>query len=239
MGSCDSFMVASAGLVTENLYKPLIRGRSDRHYLIVARLSGLIAVAGGVAIAFASEGVVPLLENLWKINTMMAMAFWLGIFWRRATVAGAWAATIAAVSVWWITTQTWTAQLLAGLPAADLLGLVRDRNDTLTIWIPWQMVFYITAGFAAGILVSLFTRPIDDDRLDRFYEVLRTPASPGETVAEPCTLPEGVQPAPRRVFFPQTSLEIPIPGRTAIAGFAAGWACVVGIISAVAFGIAE
>ena len=239
MGSCDSFMVASSGLVTENLYKPLKPGKTDSHYLTVARLSGLIAVCGGVALAWFAKGVIPLLENLWKINTMMAMAFWLGVFWRRTTVAGAWAATITALLAWWLGTQGWFAGSLAQVQFLADAGVVRAKGGAWVVYLPWQMVFYITAGFAAGIIASLLTQPVNERKLDRFYSLLRTPVTPDEVISESCTLPEGTTPGERRVFLPNTNLEIPIPTKTAMIGFGVGWLCVLAIIGLVALLIAD
>ncbi|MDF1814984.1 MAG: sodium:solute symporter family protein [Verrucomicrobiales bacterium] len=213
MGSCDSFMIASSGLIAENLYKPMRPGKSGKHYLTVARISSLVVVIGGVALAYLADGVISLLENLWKINTMMAMAFWLGVFWRRTTVAGAWGATFAALLTWWLTAKVWTVSL------------------------PWQMLAYITAGFLVGIIVSLFTRPVVAEKLDNFYSLLRTPVQADEPVGESCRLPEGIEPGPRRVIFPNSSLEIPIPGRRAIAGFLVGWLVIGALIASVAIWI--
>jgi Na+/proline symporter len=239
MGSCDSFMVASSGLVTENLYRPVRPGRPDGHYLRVARVAGLVAVLGGVALAFLAEGVIPMLENLWKINTMLAMAFWLGIFWRRATVAGAWAATLAAMLTWWLTTLPDVTGALAQVPTLVDWGVVKMKGGEWTMFLPWQMLFYIGAGFAAGIVVSLLTKPVDIKRLEKFYNLLRTPVQPDEKIETSCTLPEGVEPGPRQVFFPNSHWEIPVPGRRTLLGLAAGWACVLAIIAVVAFWIAD
>jgi len=215
MGSCDSFMVASTGLIAENLYKPAFPGKSQEHYLKVARLSSLAVVAGGVALAYLAEGVVPLLENLWKINTMMAMAFWLGIFWRRTTVAGAWGATFSALLTWWLTAHVWVLPL------------------------PWQMLAYILIGFAMGIVVSLCSRPVSEMKLENFYSLLRTPVQPNEPRTSSCTLGREIEPGPRRVFFPNSSLEIPIPGWRAITGFLVGWLIIGAIIASVAIWIAD
>lgn len=238
MGSCDSFMIASAGLVAENLYKPFVPGKSDRHYLFVARISSLVVVVGGVLIAYLAEGVVPLLETLWKINTMMAMAFWLGVFWRRTSVAGAWAATLGAVLTWWATTQSWMIQWLSELPGNDTLRFAVEKGDDLVVYLPWQMLFYIVVGFVAGILVSMFTKPVREEKLENFYSLLRTPVKPNEVIDSPCTLPEGAEPGPRKVFFPNSNWEIPIPSARAVAGFVFGWLVVGAIIAGVAFWIA-
>lgn len=239
MGSCDSFMVAASGLATENLYRKVRSGRNDLEYLLVARLAGLIVVAGGVTLAYWAEGVVPLLENLWKINTMMAMAFWLGIFWRRTTVAGAWAATLAALCVWWLTQQTWLAEHLAAVAVCRQLGVVAHDNASTNVSLPWQMLLYIVFGFAAGIVASLLTRPVAAEKLEQFYALLRTPVGPGEVITTPCRLPEGRSPGPRRVLFPDSQWEIPVPSRRALAGFAVGWLCVMAIIAGVWLWISE
>lgn len=240
MGSCDSFMIASSGLIAENLYKPLFPGRNDAHYLKVARISSLVVVIGGVLLAYLAEGVVPLLENLWKINTMMAMAFWLGIFWRRTSVAGAWAATFSALLSWWLTTQAWFAGCFSDNAVVEKLMMLKIVDgEVVSFSLPWQMLLYISIGFLAGIVVSLFTRKVSTEKLDNFYALLRTPVQPGEETTAPCTLPAGTTPGPRHVYFPNTDLEIPKPGKRAVLGFLAGWVVIGVLIASVATWIAS
>lgn len=233
MGSCDSFMISASGLVTENLYRPLFPGRSENHYLWVARASGLAVVFVAIGYAFWLSGVIEGLEILWKLNAVMAPAFWLGVFWRGATTSGAWAATLLTAGTWWVTNLSSTAVSLASTPVIKSWGIVISKNDTWAISIPWQMLAYLTAGFTGGVVVSLLTTKNDPAMLERFYELLRTPVQPDEIIDAPCTLPAGVTPLPRRVFLPSTSLELPIPSRLAISGFAVGWLLVFAIIGGV------
>jgi len=100
------------------------------------------------------------------------------------------------------------------------------------LYLPWQMIFYLTVGFAGMVVVSLFTRRVDEAKLDQFYSCLRTPVQPGEPEMEPFTLPEGTPPAPRAVLFDHPSFEIPRPTRVSIIGFLAGWGAV-GLLIAV------
>ena len=253
MGSCDSFMVSASGLVAENLYRPLYPDESPQHYLRVARLSGLIVVASGLAFAYwlgdEDRGVVGGLEVLWKIGAMMSVAFWMGVFWRGSTSAGAWAATLTAFLIWYATSQPWGATLLAGIPFFHDWGIVTEKTvDGFTVTavvLPWQMVFYLVGSLLAGIIASLLTQPSgaakdqQDDRLDRFYSLLRTPVEAGEKPPGPCELPPDVTPGPRNVFLPHTRLEIPIPGRRAIVGFSAGWACVIALLAGIYLFIAR
>jgi Na+/proline symporter len=91
MSSCDAFMIASSALFTENIYRPLSPDKSERHYVTVGRIAAVAVVCGGVVFAYWLPGVVAGLEIFWKISAMMGLAFWMGLFWRRTTVAGAWA----------------------------------------------------------------------------------------------------------------------------------------------------
>ena len=50
MSSCDSFMIASSALFTENVYKPLRPDRTAGHYLVVGRLTSLVIVVGGLGV---------------------------------------------------------------------------------------------------------------------------------------------------------------------------------------------
>jgi len=230
MSSCDSFMIASAALFTENVYKPLVPGRADRHYLWVGRIVSLAVVGIGVVTAFTLPSVVKGLEWFWKISPMMGIAFWLGLFWRRTTVAGAWAATLTGFAVLLATSFGPVLTALHGTGISEWLGLVRGPADALEMHLPWQMVFYLSAGVLAGIGVSLVTRPVAESKLETFYALVRTPVAPGETVERPCTLPEGAEVPVRRPLLPWRSLEIPVPTRTSIVGFVAAWIVVAAMI---------
>ncbi len=240
MGSCDSFMIAASGLFAENLYKPVVRNKSEAHYLAVARISALFVVAGGVAFAFWAENVIRGLEVLWKVSAMMGMAFWLGLFWRRATVAGAWAATLGAVAVWGLVEQPAISARLAEFDWAHTYQfVVQDKDGTWVVYLPWQMVSYLSVSLTLGVVVSWLTPMVDVAKLDRFYALLRTPIGPNEEIETPCTLPPETLVPPRRVFMPNSSFEIPIPTAWALSGFLLGWVLVGLIIAAVAVFVAQ
>jgi len=230
MSSCDAFMVSSAGLFAENLYKPLVPGRSSSHYLWIARLSSLGVVVGGVAFAYWVEDVVKGLEIFWKIAPMLGISFWLGLFWRRMTSAGAWAATLGAMGVWWLTAQSYVVEWIGGWPGAESLRLVVEADGEMALYLPWQMVFYLAAGLVCGVVVSLLTPSVDEDKLQRYHALLSTAVQSGEVIPAPCTLPKGAKVPPRRLLVSAWGVEIPAPSRQAILGFLAGWACVAAII---------
>ncbi|MBN1478175.1 sodium:solute symporter family protein [Candidatus Sumerlaeota bacterium] len=233
MSSCDAFMVASAGLFTENIYRPLIApGREDRHYLRIGRIASAVVVLFGIIYSFWLENIVQGLEIFWKIAAMMGVAFWAGLFWRRATSAGAWAATLGSFGAWMFTGkislfghELWNfdARLAHRLPEFML------RSDG-GLALHWQMIIYLVVGLIACVVVSLLTRRQPAEQLDPLYECLRTPIGPDEPETEPFQLPPGTQPAPRSVLIQHPDFEIPRPSFVGVIGFLAGWLAVAALL---------
>ncbi len=235
MSSCDAFMISSAALFTENLYKPLIAPhRPDNHYKFIGRVTSALTVVIGIFVAFNLKSVVDGLELFWKVAAMMAIPFWGGLFWRRATRAGAWAATLGGFIM-----LLGTSQVKVGP------WILWDFNATCADWLPefmvfegalhlpWQMIGYLSVGFVAMVLVSLVTSPESPEKLDVFYACLRTPIQPGEPEpAEPFTLPLGVEPAPRNDWIGHPDFELQRPSVVSMVGFAAGWVAVGLLIAA-------
>ena len=233
MSSCDAFMISSSALFTEDIYKRLVPHADMKHYIFVGRVAAVLIVSGGVFFAYWLPGVVEGLEIFWKIAPMMGIAFWLGLFWRRTTVAGAWAATLTAFAIWWLTTQSFFVDWVDGLAVGESLRLTVQKKGQAAIYLPWQMIFYLAGGTIAGIVVSLFTKPVAAEKLDKFYALIRTPIAPDEQISAPCTLPADAVIPPKRILFPNTNFEIMNPSRTSVLGFLAGWGCVAVIIYAV------
>jgi len=230
MSSCDAFMLSSAALFTQNMYRPVVKRRSDWHYLLVGRVVGIVVVLGGIYFAFWVDSVVTALKIWLKIAPMMGIAFWLGLLWRRLNVAGAWAITLTGFGVWFISTKAWFVTWVAGMPGAEALGLIWEGKNGAAIHEPWQIAGYMCAAVFAGIVVSLLTRPVEDRRLQRFYDLTRTPIGPDEPPAHDCALPEGVAPAERKMLTTALGLELPVPSWTSTWGFALGWAGVAVIV---------
>jgi Na+/proline symporter len=234
MSSCDAFMIASSALFTENIYMPLRPDKQQRHYIAVGRIASVAVVSGGVAFAYWLPGVVAGLEIFWKVSAMMGLAFWLGLFWRRMTVAGAWAATLVSFVVMLFTSKISFGQVVLWDFDASCASYMPDFmlwNGRL--YLPWQMILYLSAGLISGIVVSLLTKPVAEEKLDNYYALIRTPIKPGEQIAAPCTLPDDTVVPEKRNIFPNTSLEFMIPSRMSVVGFLVGWAFVAVIVVAV------
>jgi len=231
MSSCDAFMIASAGLFTENIYRPLSPHKKQSHYVTVGRIAAVVVVSGGVVFAFWLPGVVAGLEIFWKVSAMMGLAFWMGLFWRRTTVAGAWATTLVSFAVLLFTSKIAFGNFVLwdfNASCAQCLPDFMLWNGQL--YLPWQMILYLSAGLISGIVVSLLTKPVSKEKLDNYYALIRTPINPGEQPAVPCTLPKDAVVPEKRNIFPNTNFEFMIPSRTSVVGFLIGWAFVAIIV---------
>ncbi len=219
----NAVMICSSGLFTENIYKKVAKGKSQKHYLLVARIASVVTVGFALVFAYKISGVVKGLEFFWKTGLLLGIAFWLGLFWKRATTAGAWASFLGAALTWWLTTQQFFVKLVNGIPHAESLRLVIEREAGLEIYYPWAIILYIAAGLILGVVVSLLTKPVDAKKLENYYALTRTPTKDGEQIVAPCVIPAGSETLPDNTLFPGSNFVIPRPTRAGIIGFLAGW----------------
>lgn len=230
MSSCDAIMISASALFTENFYRHVAPHRSEQHYLTVGRVASIGIVLGGVAFAYSVSGVVEALNVWFRIAPMVAIAFWVGLVWRHATVLGAWAGTTAAVAAWGLTNLTGFVSWLAGFEWATALGVVEQGGDGPVFSDPWVVVFYLTSGIAACVLVSLSSAPVPAEKLNRFYDLIYTPVRPGEEISKPCHLPSGTEPAERSMLVDAWGIQVPVPSTTSMVGVLTGVAMVIALV---------
>ena len=231
MSSCDCLMVSAAALFTENIYRPLIRpGRSERHYVLVGRLTSIAVVLAGLSIAFTLPGVVRGLEVFWMVGAMMGLAIWMSFVWRRATAAAAWASTLGGYAAALFTSDIDIAFINWSFNNHFAGSLPEFMLYEGKLFLPWQMIIYLTVSLVMMVAVSLVTQPPDKKTLDRVYECLRTPVSEDEPEGEPLTLPAGTTPAARSVLIAHPDFEIMRPTAYTVIGFLASCFMVVVLI---------
>lgn len=257
MSTCDAQMVVGSGLFTENIYRRfLVRNASRTHYLWVGRFSGLVIVGLSLLMLTQFDNVIQVLTTyIQAIPTFMGLAFWFGITWRGYTPAGVWASTLVTALAWYLTQTHTPFQVVAALGSSDFLqqnidylpGLVRqllyeqipsimipkfDAAENLIAVktsVPWQIAIYVASGAVAGIVVSMVTRRTPAEKLDRFFQLIRTPVRAGEEVKTPCTLPADHLPTETGKLIPLRDVEIPTPSALGLGGFIAAWV-VVGLV---------
>lgn len=94
MSTADCLMITCSSLLTHNLYRPLVAGRSEGHYVFVGRIAGGLVIIGGALLATQFDSLLQIMKFMWEVNVMVAASFWLGMKWRRANKTAAWCSII-------------------------------------------------------------------------------------------------------------------------------------------------
>jgi Na+/proline symporter len=157
MAGCSAFMVTSGALLTNGFYRKYVyRTASDKHYLLIGRLSGLLVALAAVLYAvFLIKGVLYSFLLTETLATYFGVSIFSGIIWRRTNRWGAIASIVVAM-------------------AANFLGyyFLGERLDS---WRPDVFLFALCIGVAALIIVSLLTPPEPIAKMEKFYGNLETP----------------------------------------------------------------
>jgi SSS family solute:Na+ symporter len=80
--------VVVSGLITRNLYQPLVKDRSESHYLRIGQLSVIIVMASAILFALMFSDLFKMWEFMIRYGIYFGVAIWLMLFWRRVTGAG-------------------------------------------------------------------------------------------------------------------------------------------------------
>lgn len=165
MASCSATMVNSGALFTRNFYhKYLVRRQTDRHYLLIGRLSGLVITL--ISIVYAVFFIRRVLYSFLLTETMatfVGISIVGGVLWTRANRWGALASLVTSFAV--------------------NFSLYQARHQRLDHWDPNVFLAALLAGLLALVAVSLMTPAEVPSALRSFYHRLQTPVTEQEESA--------------------------------------------------------
>ena len=131
LSSASGALLAPTAIFTENVLKPLIPGvPGDRQRLL--RLRIVLVLFAGVVLWFAlnsDQSMYELVQSTYQVTLVAAFTpLVFGMFWSRATAAGALASSVAGILVWgaaeWLAPYSLLPPQLAGLAAAMVAMVV-------------------------------------------------------------------------------------------------------------------
>jgi solute:Na+ symporter, SSS family len=102
MASGAALMLTVSGLILHNVYRPLILGKSEKHYIWAGRVIGSLFLIGGALISTQFDSILEILKFIWEFFVIFAAAFWLGLKWRRANAKGAWASILLTLFIFYL-----------------------------------------------------------------------------------------------------------------------------------------
>jgi len=129
MSSASGALLAPTSLFTENVLRPFLPHMSDRQFLLTLRLVLVIFALAVLVFALESDAsIYQMVQNAYKVTLVSAFApLVLGLFWKRATTAGALLSVVLGLVSWLlmevVAPQALVPPQLVGL-AASFLGMV-------------------------------------------------------------------------------------------------------------------
>ena len=101
LSTSSGAMLAPATVIGENLIKPYVTNLSDKRLLLYTRLSVILVAAISCYFAFDDSDIVGLVAaSLSLILVCLFAPFTFGLFWKKASITGAWVAIIIGGSTW-------------------------------------------------------------------------------------------------------------------------------------------
>jgi Na+/proline symporter len=129
MSSASGALLAPTSLFTENVLRPFLPHMSDRQFLLTLRLVLVIFALAVLVFALESDAsIYQMVQNAYKVTLVSAFApLALGLFWKRATTAGALLSVVLGLVTWLlleaVAPEALVPPQLVGL-AASFLGMV-------------------------------------------------------------------------------------------------------------------
>jgi len=129
MSSASGALLAPTSLFTENVLRPFLPQMSDRQFLLTLRLVLVSFTLSVLVFALESDAsIYQMVQNAYKVTLVSAFApLVLGLFWKRATTAGALLSVVLGLVTWLlmeaVAPEALVPPQLVGL-AASFLGMV-------------------------------------------------------------------------------------------------------------------
>ncbi len=158
------YVITSSALFTRNLMRMAKRAPAFETELLISRVFSVCFAAAGVGLTFLHADVPAAMRFMFNLVPLIGIAFWLGLWWRRANRYGAWASFLAS-----------SVALIVGTTVFEWTG---NKH------FPTLITFYLSCGLSAGVLVSWLTKPEEPQLLDRFFLTINTPVGQESKLAE-------------------------------------------------------
>jgi len=155
MSTVDTLINAVAAIFVNDIYRPIVGQKADRHFLKVAMIVSACATVVGVMGTYVFRGFDTLFEAHAKfhgtVTPPLVAAVFLGAFWRRFTPDAAVATFVGGVAL-----------ILAGQAFPEVFIKPLSHGVDMDPEHPWKYMgalWNLVACFGVGVVVTYFTKP--------------------------------------------------------------------------------
>jgi Na+/proline symporter len=157
--------VVLSGLVVKNLYEPLVPGRTEKHYMMVARVAVPVLLAIGVIVGLFMNSIVAILKFAIVLLLVWGVPITLLFVWRRVTEAAVRVQVIATLI--FIAVIPWVVSSIPALARSEALTVMtRER-------VVQQEVEATAADVSAGLATTVgqtITKPRRIEPVSVYFE---------------------------------------------------------------------
>ena len=162
MSTVDTLINAVAAVVVNDVYKPIVKDRDDKHYLKVA----MIVSAGATVLGASSTIFFNNFPTLYEAHGFfhstvvppLVVVIFLGIFWRRYTTKAAVATFLGGAFLMWIGSK-YPSVFIAPFDH----GIVMDPDHPYTYI---RALYNTLVCLGVGVIVTLFTTPKSEKEIE-------------------------------------------------------------------------
>ena len=162
MSTVDTLINAVAAVFINDVYRPIVKNRKDKHYLRAAMwVSAGATVLGAISVTFFDKFPTLYEAHGFFHSTMtppLVIAIFLGIFWKRYTAKAAIATFIVGAILMWL-----GAKFPGTLIAPFDHGIEMDPEHPYSYI---RALYNTLACLGAGVVVGLLTKPGKEEALD-------------------------------------------------------------------------
>ncbi len=102
IATSSMMMLTTSGLLTNNIYRHINTGKSEKHYVFVGRMLGAVVVLGAALMVMNSNSILNQLKANWEFSIIYSSALWLGVLWKRTNRKAVWTTIIATFSIFYL-----------------------------------------------------------------------------------------------------------------------------------------
>jgi Na+/proline symporter len=125
--------VVMAGLVVKNLYEPIFPGKSEKHYMVVARLTVPVSLGLGIMVGLYLNSVIALLKFAIVFLVIWGVPITMIFIWRRLTETAVRVQVFTMLFL--IAVVPWTVPNIPSLARSEALTLM-TRERVVTVNVP-------------------------------------------------------------------------------------------------------
>jgi Na+/proline symporter len=175
---CGTQMVVASGLFATHLHRRYPRDEDEENSLTAARICGPVLVFAALVLQMSFNSVADVLRLFIKTPAIIGVSMWMGLIWTRWNTVSVWAATLTGTVVG-VTCGYFPEQIRRSFPglAEQMFEQTSMGNVMLD---SWKITVILASSVVTGVFATLLTDLPQDEQLEFFYRLIRTPVNSNE-----------------------------------------------------------